>query len=183
MRKKMALILTVIISFSLIANLQANESETKAITALGSSRIDPNLEPIVNHLLSANEDDFWTGIEAACMLSERGTNKGVLAIQEAIIRKTANVECKFFKPGPIKRTVEERKSSGDELIALAKERSLLKDTYQTGNLISAFYAFYGDRKIQGLSEKIKDAGGKDEYCAFILLFNEMWCDRQAKKNK
>lgn len=181
MKQKTILILTLFILFVFIAGLHANEIEMETKTAFQTNRIDPNLEPIVKNLMSANEDDFWNGIEAACMLSERSSNKGVLAIQEAIIRKSENNDSKFFEPGVIKRTIEEQKKSEDKLIALAKEKLLLKDTYNSGNLISTYYAFYGDQKIGDLSEKIKTVGGKEQYRAFILLFNNMWCARQLKK--
>ena len=177
MRRKIMLIIALAMSFNLIMNTQAKGAETE------SKIIDPNLEPIVKSLLSENDDDFWTGIDAACILSERGSNKGVLAIQEAIIRKSANNDCKFFEPGIVVRTVEEQKESENKLITLAKEQSLLKDTYNSGNLISAYYSFYGDQKIGDLSERIKAVGGKEQYRAFILLFNDMWCFIQVNKNK
>ncbi|MFC1844241.1 hypothetical protein ACFLZ5_05570 [Thermodesulfobacteriota bacterium] len=144
---------------------------------------DQTLKPIVELLTSSNEDNFWTGIEVACQLSEQSSNKGVLAIQEAIIRKSASQNCKFYDPTITGRSITEYQNSGADILEISENNSLLKDTYKSGSLISAFNSFCSSKEVEELSENIKTIGGVEQYLAFTLLYNLMWCSVQVNKHK
>ncbi|MDI6451917.1 hypothetical protein, partial [Anaerobaca lacustris] len=122
---------------------------------------------------SNDESTFLDGLREAVSYAPKGNSTGAGAMREAIRIRSGQRNVKLYEPRLSVRAWRNIGEARSRLLHLAEKQSLLKDPYESGNLITAFVSLSDSHEQQKLVEEIFDVGGTEQGYVFQLLFNQM----------
>ena len=151
-------------------DLLSDEEKREAGLAADDSRC----ERLVRQLTSRDDATFGDGLTEVLAIPDSDALR-LRAIREAIRLRSGEEEVAFYEPdvgGLTVRRAEEVSKARDQILALAKERSLLADPEESGGLLAAFTTLGGFDAVVNLAYEIRDVAGFDQFQAFQLLYNQ-----------
>jgi hypothetical protein len=131
-------------------------------------------DSLASRLASDHELTFIAAVREAGRYATDGSATGLAAMEEAMRRRSGNKHLTFMKSKLGTLTVRlgsEIAAAPDELIELAKHRSLLRDPVKSQDLMSACIHDIGTARE--LAIRCREAGGQNEMFAFQLLYSHM----------
>ena len=142
---------------------------------------DPKTQAMAALMTRNDENAFLTGLQAAIALADQGDQRGLTAMRLAIVARSGKPAGRFYEPGVVGGSATQLASryanARVSLLELARNKALLNDTHQSGEILSAaLVAMQGNHsELESLAFAVNDAGGAEQALAFQLLYNEQRC--------
>ena len=137
------------------------------------SKEDKKFERIVKKLVSQDDTIFGDGLDEALAIPDNNPLR-VNILDEAIRLRSGKRNVRFYEPDVGGLTVQdetELANAKDQILLLAKERSLLADPEVSGQVVAAFSATHSFDDVVGLAYEIRDIAGLDQCQVFQMLYN------------